>query len=165
MRASFVVLCASAFILHADDKKNFVVAWDIHEVLCSKPAWHGHNCCPDPQMVALVKNLHARGVKQVIFSNISQGSMQKLHQKFPELFDCFDWSKSMAKAEGIFTRKPHSKYIEKFLAKTWPTNARNIIFFDDKETNVRAARNHFIDAHVFHNAAQATEVLRQKNIL
>ncbi len=164
-RAFFVVLCVSAPILYADDKKNVVVAWDIHGVLCSQPAWSGHNCCPNAQTVALVKKLHAQGIKQVIFSNISQGSMQKLHQKFPELFDCFDWSRSMAKAEGIFTRKPHSKYIEKFLVKTWPTNARNIIFFDDKETNVQAARNHAIDAHVFYNAAQATEVLKQKNVL
>ncbi|PKN03434.1 hypothetical protein CVU75_02230 [Candidatus Dependentiae bacterium HGW-Dependentiae-1] len=160
-----VVSFASTSILHADEKKNVVVAWDIHGVLCSQPAWTGHNCRPNTQTVELVKKLHAQGVKQVIFSNISQGSMRKLQQKFPELFNCFDWSKSMANAEGIFTRKPHGKYIEKFLAKTGSRNANNIVFFDDKENNVRAACRYGMDAHVFSDAAQATQVLKQKHIL
>jgi FMN phosphatase YigB (HAD superfamily) len=149
----------------AEADKKIVVAWDIHGVLCSQPKWHGYNCVPNQQTFELVKKLHEKGVKQVLFSNISESSRKKLIERYPELFSYFDLSKSMAKAEGIFTRKPHSKYIEKFLEKVWPMNATNIVFFDDKKDNVRAAREYCIDAHVFQNADQATEILKQRQIL
>ncbi len=155
--------CVFPLFSHAD--KKIVVAWDIHGVLCSLPDGHGYNCVPNKQTFELVKKLHEKGVKQVLFSNISESSRRKLLERYSKYFQYFDLSKSMAKGEGIFTRKPHGKYVEKFLERVWPMNATNIVFFDDREENVRAAREHCIDAHVFSDAAQAKEILKKRNIL
>jgi FMN phosphatase YigB (HAD superfamily) len=156
-------LCVSPLFSYPD--KQVVVAWDIHGVLCSEPDGRGYNCVPNPETFELVKKLHKKGVKQVLFSNISESSRRKLLERYPEFFQYFDLSKSMANGEGIFTRKPHGKYVEKFLERVWPMNATNIVFFDDKEKNVNAAREYCIDAHVFSGAAHATEILRQRNLI
>lgn len=159
----FFLFFAAPLFSSAD--KQIVVAWDIHGVLCSLPNGSGYKCVPNEQTFELVKKLHEKGIKQVIFSNISDSSRRKLLELYPKHFQYFDFSKSMAKAEGIFTRKPHGKYIEKFLEKVWPMNATNIVFFDDKGKNVLAVCDHGIDGHVYHNVHQAEEVLKQRNIL
>ena len=81
-----VLLCANALSAKIDvsyDKK--IVAWDIHEVLCSKPGWHGYQCTPNQDTFEIVKALHEKGVKQVVFSNISSSSFYKLRKRYPNV--------------------------------------------------------------------------------
>lgn len=142
-----------------------VVAWDIHQVLCTKPVRHGYQCTPHEDTFELVKELHENGVKQVILSNISSSSFGILNKHYPEHFGYFDMSKSLANAHFVFTRKPHGKYYTKFLKLNNGINPGDMIFFDDKPENIKGARAHGIDGQIFCNAAQARTILKQKGLL
>ncbi len=83
---------------------------------------------------------------------------------YPAHFKHFDLRRSKANAEGIFTRKPHSKYINKFLKRNKMVSPHNIIFFDDKQKNVEGACAHGIDAYQVTNASQVEDILREKLI-
>lgn len=139
-----------------------IVAWDIHEVLFTKPLNHGWQCKPNPEMFKIVDKLKQDGVKQVIFSNISSSSFCKLIRLYPEHFKYFDLRHSMARAEGIFNRKPHGKYINKLLKKNSTVHPHNIIFFDDKKNNVEGACAYGIDAYQISSVAQVEDILRNK---
>ncbi len=142
-----------------------IVAWDIHQVLCTKQGSHGYKCSPQESTFELVKELHAKGVKQVILSNISSKSFCKLSRCYPQHFKYFDLSRSFTDAEFILTRKPHGKCFKKFLKKNRATRPSDIVFFDDKLKNVKGARDQCIDGHIFCNAAQARTILNRKSLL
>lgn len=111
-----------------------IVAWDIHGVLCSeKKGKHGYQCIPHESTFELIKELQSKGVKVVILSNISRRSFCKLCKCYPGHFKQFDISRSLADAEGIFTRKPHKKYYKKFLKKNRDTRPSDIIFLMTKQ--------------------------------
>ena len=154
----------SGFSIEANLKNPRIVAWDIHEVLCTKPVGHGWQCEPNLETFAIVQELSKQGIKQVIFSNISRQSFCKLKKRYPELFRHFDLSRSTAKAEGIFSRKPHGKYIKRFLKRANALSG-DILFFDDKLKNIESASKRGIDAHQFKNAHQARALLKKKNLL
>lgn len=139
-----------------------VVAWDIHDVLFSKPFLHGWQCQPNPEMFKIVDGLKQRGIKQVIFSNISAESFLKLVRLYPEHFKYFDLNRSLAKADGIFMRKPHAKYMKHFLKRNKMVHPHNIIFFDDKESNTQSACEHGIDAYQVTRPTQVEDILRDK---
>lgn len=141
-----------------------IVAWDIHEVLCSKPERRGWQCAPNTETFKIVEALHAQGIKQVIFSNISDASFQKLLIRYPYYFKYFDLMLSQASGKGVFSRKPYGKYIQQFIQKT-KTDPQNIIFFDNRLRNIEAARKHGIDAYIFYNPVQIREILKQKGLL
>ena len=157
-----ILSCAGLSAAGNQDKK--IVAWDIHDVLFTKPINHGWQCKPNPEMFKVVDKLNKDGVKQVIFSNISGASFCKLIRLYPEHFKYFDLRCSKANAEGIFTRKPHAKYINKFLKKNKMVSPHNIIFFDDKKKNIEGAWACGIDAYQVTNASQVEDILREKLI-
>ncbi len=144
---------------------NKMVAWDIHRVLCTTPKRHGYQCRPQESTFELVKELHAKGVKQVILSNISDKSFGKLSRCYPRHFKYFDIGGSLTGAKGIFTRKPHRKYYKKFLQKNHNVHPRDIIFFDDKLENINGARKICIDGQIFRSATQARTILNRKGLL
>lgn len=158
-----VLFFLCVFISHSIIAQK-IVAWDIHEVLCSKPAKHGWQCTPSAPVFQIVETLHNNGTKQVLFSNISKSSLQKLINRYPDYFKYFDLHHSTASGKGIFFKKPHAKYIKNFLQKN-VTDPENIIFFDNSSTNVEAARKQGIDAYIFHNPSQIQEILQQKGLL
>lgn len=142
-----------------------IVAWDIHQVLCTKQRNHGYQCSPQESTFELVKELHAKGVKQVILSNISSRSFCELSRCYPQHFRYFDLSGSFTDAEFIFTRKPHGKCFKKFLKKNRDTRPSDIVFFDDKLKNVKGARDQCIDGHIFCNTTRARTILSRKGLL
>ncbi len=144
--------------------QEIIVAWDIHQVLCTKQASHGYKCTPQESTFELVKELHAKGVKQVILSNISRESFCKLLRRYPDHFKYFDMKRSLANAR-LFTRKPHGKCFKKFLKKNRDTRPSDIVFFDDKPKNVQGARDQCIDGQIFRSAAQAHTILHHKGLL
>jgi len=141
-----------------------IVAWDIHGVLCTQPFFGGSKCEPYQEMFRIVEQLNKNGVTQVIFSNISKRSFRKLIARFPQLFKNFDITRSIAEGKGIFTRKPYKKYYKKLLNIN-EINPNNIIFFDDKDINIKNSHKLGIDGHIFYNVTQAKEVLKQNNLL
>ena len=142
-----------------------IVTWDIHKVLFTKQGKHGYQCTPQESTFELVKELHAKGVKQVILSNISSESFCELSRCYPQHFKYIDLSRSFTNAKFIFTRKPHGKCFKKFLKKNKYTRPSDIVFFDDKLKNVKGARELCIDGQLFCNAAQARTILKHKGLL
>ena len=142
-----------------------VVAWDIHKVLCTKPAKRGYQCTPQESTFELVRELHARGVKQVILSNISRESFCILIRCYPNYFKYFDREGSLADAQVLLTRKPHGKYFKIFLKNNPGIRPDNIIFFDDKPKNIKGAREKCIDGQIFCSAAQSRTILNRKGLL
>ena len=122
-----------------------IVAWDIHKVLFTEQGKHGYQCEPVKNTFELVKELHAQGVKQVILSNISERSFCKLIHIYPDYFKYFDLSGSMTEAEGIFTRKPHTKYFKKFLMKNNTVLSKDIIFFDEPSSGLDPLSGRLLD--------------------
>ncbi len=158
-------LAAQVALRKVQDASKIAVAWDIHKTLCTEQGKHGWDCRPKEDVFALVKKLHENGIKQVILSNISQDSYAKLFAQYPMHFKYFDPSGSLADAQGIFTRKPHGKYFEKFLAKNTDISPSNIIFFDDKSKNIEGARKKCISAYIFCNAGDTEHILKRKGLL
>lgn len=142
-----------------------VVAWDIHQVLCTKPTGLGYQCVPKEDTFALVKELHEKGVKQVILSNISSRSFSILSNNYPNHFNYFDSNGSLANAHFMFTRKPHGKYYSQFLKRNTAIAPNECIFFDDKPENIKGARAFGIDGQIFRNAKQARIILQRKGLL
>lgn len=142
-----------------------IVAWDIHQVLCTKPIGLGHNCTPNKDTFKLVEELHAMGVRQVILSNISNRSYEKLTLLYPEYFSYFDRDGSLADAHFLLTRKPYGKYYNKFMQRHPALDPCEILFFDDKPENIKGARAFGIDGQLFCNAAQARTILKRKGLL
>lgn len=145
--------------------KDAVIAWDLHQVLFTKPHGHGHECHPKMETFSIVKMLYERRIRQTILSNISKKSFCKLFKKNPTLFSYFDLSNSLVDTSGIFDRKPHSKYYKNYLAKNNGTKPDNIIFIDDKLENIRGARKHHMQAIQFCSAKQVHQELVKRHIL
>ena len=141
------------------------VAWDLHSVVFTKQGKHGHNCEPVGAMVQIIRDLNAHGVRQVILSNISAESFNILKKRNPELFACFDLSGSLADAQGIFTRKPHRKYFDRFKERNKSVQSKDIIFLDDLEKNIVGARKSGFDAYKFTTPARARELFKKKGLL
>ena len=142
-----------------------VVAWDIHQVLCSKPDGKGYKCTPNEETFKLVEELHNMGVRQVILSNISNRSYEKLSERYPEQFSYFDRAGSLADAHFLLTRKPHGRYYNKFMKRHPELDPQDILFFDDKLENIKGARAFGIDGQLFLNPKQARNVLKNKGLL
>ena len=142
-----------------------VVAWDIHQVLCSKPKGQGYNCTPNEDTFKLVEELHEMGIRQVILSNISSRSYEKLSERYPEHFSYFDRAGSLADSHFLLTRKPHGKYYNKFMERHPEIGPQEVLFFDDKPENIKGARSFGIDGQLFLNAEQARTILKNKGLL
>jgi len=142
-----------------------VVAWDIHEVLCSKPVGRGYNCTPDMKAFQLVKELHSNGVRQVILSNISRKSFEVLKKRHPKLLEVFEPRGSLADSHFVFTRKPHGKYFKKFMKRHRALDPSDILFFDDKAENIKGARSFGIDGQLYCSPEQARKILVAKGLL
>ena len=66
--------------------KPTVIAWDLHKVLFTEQGKSGSDCTPREDMFALVKELHEKGIRQVILSNISKDSFATLVAQYPDHF-------------------------------------------------------------------------------
>lgn len=137
-----------------------VVVWDIDDVLYTKKTG------PNEDAFKIVKDLKERGVKQVLFSNKPEKEYLKLKKTHPAYFNAgyFDESLSLVKPK-LFERKPHHKYIHKFIAKHNKKNLHNMVFFDDKRDNVISANEHGIKGLLFTDAAKARKQLEKIGIL
>lgn len=114
-------------------------------------------CCIEGT-TAIVQDLQCQGFRTPLFSNVNKQWADVLRKK--GLYDLFD---PLVLSYQIGVEKPDPKAYEILLEKIHlPPSA--VIFIDDREENVLAARKMGIDAIVFHHAQQLKEELAQRDI-
>lgn len=141
--------------------QGLVVAWDIDDVLL-------HDGRPCSSAFDVVRQLRKKGVRQVLFTNKSQNDFKKLQAKHPDFFNhgYFDIARSVIGGRH-FEKKPYAPNYKTILKH----NAGNrVIFFDDKEKNIVAAKTHGMDAHVWvyncrKSAHHARSVLHKQGLI
>lgn len=93
---------------------------------------------PNPNMLRLLKELKAQGIRIFICSNIGERSYQELVKRYPDTFDLID---------GCIYSRAQDAYIKKDNPKFWcqisnliPMDNSKIIFVDDKSKNLELAQ-------------------------
>lgn len=109
----------------------------------------------NPQMVAWLKKLHRNGIKTAILSNIHPDMIAHVRKHFDWL-DLLDFKTFSAEVRMI---KPERAIYEHTL-QGLGVEASEALFIDDKETNVRAAREVGIHALRFVSVDQLRQDLQ-----
>jgi len=113
----------------------------------------------DPKMYLLIDELKQEGIRVGMLSNIDDRYTQLIRDfGFYEPFDPCLLSCEM----GL--QKPDPKAYE-LLINTMKLPAADIVFIDDKEENIEAARNIGIDGIVFKSSRELREELRKRELL
>ena len=102
---------------------------------------------PVPGMHRLIKDIHSKGGKLYLISNISTGFAQS-YDKVPwikEILDLFDGLVFSA-VEGL--TKPHKDIFE-YLLNTYNLNSDECIFIDDSKVNADGAKSAGIESYLF----------------
>lgn len=114
---------------------------------------------PIKSTVDLIKTLKKQGFKLYVFSNIGEQSGQILQTKYPEIFALFD-GLLFTSAQDNYVSKPSQAAFDKFLTK-FNLDKSQIIFIDDKQSNVQIANKFGINAIQFINASQCKQALKK----
>lgn len=109
----------------------------------------------DERMIAVVGELAARGHRLGLLSNIIGDLVPILEARHARWLDHFD---ARVYSCHIGVAKPDPRAYE-ICAERLGTPAGDILFFDDKEENVQAARRTGMKAEVFTSPEQVREVL------
>ena len=114
---------------------------------------------PIEPTISLIKQLKQQGFKIFIFSNIGEKSAQILQHNHPEIFALFDGI-LFTSAQDNYLMKPSEDAFLKFLNK-FKLQKEQIIFIDDKQSNVHVARKMGISALQFINPYQCGLLLKR----
>jgi putative hydrolase of the HAD superfamily len=136
--AYWAMLAEDAGAVVSAEQLNQVGQWDV-------TMWGKAN----PQMVAWLRRLRQAGLKTALLSNIHHAMIAYLRENF-EWLDLFDF-KTFSAEVGLI--KPDATIYEHTLSGLGVT-PRETLFIDDREINVRAARELGIHALRFQSAAQ-----------
>jgi 2-haloacid dehalogenase len=112
------------------------------------------------ETVAILRDLHDRGVPLLALSNWSA-------EKFPhaeERFDWLDWFDGIVVSGRVGLVKPDAA-IFRYLLDRYDLEAGDAFFVDDHEPNVAAARALRMQAHHFRDAASLRADLRAHGLL
>ena len=107
---------------------------------------------PNPDMIALLHKLKAKGFTIHLFSNIGADIFEHFKQKFPEITKQFDII-SIPSKQNDYIKKPYHKAFINFLDKH-KGDKRQIIFIDDKARNIKKASLYGIIGIQFKNYTQ-----------
>ena len=107
----------------------------------------------------LIKQIKRNGFKLYIFSNIGEQSAGILQAKYPEIFALFDGI-LVTESQDNYIMKPSKASFNKFLTK-FNLEKEQIIFIDDKQSNIHIARTMGIAAIQFVNPCQCTQLLQK----
>ena len=115
---------------------------------------------PNPEVLALARDVKAAGRKIAILSNMTFDLLAILRAKFDWLgeFDARVWS-----CEHGCAKPDDSIYLS--CLDSLGCDPRHALFFDDRARNVESARRLGIDAHVFESAAQARAIVERGTAL
>lgn len=112
---------------------------------------------PSKEMMEVLKESLAVGHQIALLSNIGKDHAAVIRQKCKPFEQCLQHFSC-----EVGARKPSKLFYQSFLLQhNWP---RNIMFFDDRQENIDAAKDYFFgirfDLDDYENDAQAAEVLR-----
>ena len=113
---------------------------------------------PIEPTIRLITQLRQSGFKIFVFSNIGERSAQILQEKYPEIFALFDGI-LVTSAQDNYLMKPSEQAFLKFLNK-FNFAKEQIVFIDDKQTNIHVARKMGISAIQFINPHQCRQILQ-----
>lgn len=114
---------------------------------------------PIEPTIKLIEQIKKNGFKVFVFSNIGEHSAQILKDKYPQIFTLFD-GVLVTTAKDNYLMKPSEQAFIKFLNKFGFTKEQ-IIFIDDKQSNIHVARRMGIPAIQFINPHQCTQLLQK----
>ena len=109
--------------------------------------------------VQLIKQMKRNGFRLYIFSNIGEQSANILKTKYPEIFALFDGI-LVTESRDNYIMKPSQAAFNKFLTK-FNLEKKQIIFIDDKQSNIHIARTMGIAAIQFVNPCQCKQLLQK----
>ena len=112
-----------------------------------------------PGMLDLIKSLKKKGIQTALLSNVRKS--QAKVKKRSGLYEFFNPT-ILSYEEGI--RKPDLKFYKLILNKL-NMSPSEVIFVDDKEVNIAAAKSLGIDTIKFLNKDQLIEALQERNIV
>ena len=118
---------------------------------------------PIPKTVEILKQLKENGHKLSVLSNIGEKSYAALKEKFPEIFDCFDEEHICISSNGYLS-KPHQEAFTNYLDR-FGLEANNVIFIDNKQSNVSSARSVGMQAIRYKSSKQLLKKLQEMSIL
>ena len=89
----------------------------------------------------LIRELKQKGYKVYVLSNCAQETYDKLQVKYPAVFNLFD-GEYLPSKNNNYNAKPHSSFYREFKVYLGQQGhgSKQIIFIDDKEKNVSAAK-------------------------
>ncbi len=114
-----------------------------------------------PGTPAILQDLHARGVRLVALTNWSAETFRHAPETYPEVFALFD-DVIVSGVEGV--AKPDPAIFE-VLGRRLGHSIDGVLFVDDAEANVAAARAAGMDAVRFTDAASLSEDLVRRGLL
>ena len=128
---------------------------------------------PIAGMKEIVDELHAAGYEQHIGSNIGQTPFHALidPNQFPQMatiFEHMNIAKSLVVSNdnGTFVQKPDPQFFRIYLQKNgFDPKTQPIIFIDDNQKNIAAAREVGLDGILFENPEQLREELQKRELL
>lgn len=117
----------------------------------------GNTQKPVQAMITLINTLKKKGYTLHILSNIGERFFYDLQKKHPAIFALFDASKVTSSSEN-YIGKPHHQIFHRYL-ETYNHNNKNIVFIDDKQKNVLAARSLGIIGYLHRSPQQLSKDL------
>jgi 2-haloacid dehalogenase len=114
-----------------------------------------------PGTAAILRSLHARGVRLLALTNWSAETIHHGPEAYPEVFACFD-DVVVSGAEGVAKPDPE---IFRILARRLGQPVDDVLFVDDSPRNVDAARRAGMDAVHFTDAPALAGELRRRGLL
>ncbi len=134
--------------------KGKVVAFDVGGVIVEGD-YFTEKIRPMPGMYEFVTNVRKNYVTAVLSNNnrMADYGFRKWF-KADDLFDIVYYSSDLG------AKKPDEASFLRF-CKKMGVSPHNVVFFDDQEPNVIAAKKAGLNAHVFKNVSQAEEIIRK----
>ena len=129
--------------------------WDACDVAGDDAEYCGRHALSDG-IVDLLDRLAERGVPMAVLSNDVSEWSRKLRRRF----SLETWIDSWVISGDVGVRKPDPAIFRLLLERT-SVAPDAVIFFDDREANVEAARRVGMRAHVFHDAGAARLTLTE----
>ena len=95
--------------------------------------------------IKIIKELKNNGYKVYVLSNCAQETYDKLKLKYPAVYNLFD-GEYLPSKHNNYNAKPHKSFYREFKSYLVAQGhgSKQIVFIDDKEKNVTAAKKEHI---------------------